>query len=127
MSPILIRILGLWVVARFLGRRRCWAGGVSSDIMRLSVQDRGRLLQRLAVDSTAPAYARAIALLPSLYVLAPFDLVPDALPVVGNLDDEVVLGAALTLLGFLMPRQALERQVEALSPRPPAALVEMNP
>jgi uncharacterized membrane protein YkvA (DUF1232 family) len=34
-----------------------------------------------------------------LYVLNPFDLVPDFIPVVGQLDDALVVGACLALIG----------------------------
>jgi uncharacterized membrane protein YkvA (DUF1232 family) len=34
-----------------------------------------------------------------LYILNPLDLIPDALPILGVIDDTMVLGVFLTLLG----------------------------
>ena len=46
------------------------------------------------LDRRAPLVARAFAVLALLYVVWPFDLVPDAIPVLGWLDD-LVLGPLL--------------------------------
>ena len=61
----------------------------------------------------------AIGLLPKLtllvlvgYLALPFDLIPDFIPVVGQLDDLAVAFAAIALLLVLVPR---ERFIAALS------------
>ncbi len=52
-----------------------------------------------------------------LYVLDPFDLVPDVLPIIGEIDDAAVIGACL----FLVERDLLKYQ-EWRDTTPPPAL-----
>ncbi len=66
--------------------------------------DEGRLLLGLVRDVRAgryrclPVWTLSAAGFALLYVLNPFDLVPDALPVVGLLDDAAVVSVCLSLL-----------------------------
>jgi uncharacterized membrane protein YkvA (DUF1232 family) len=46
-----------------------------------------------------PWHSMAVAAVAILYSVSPADLIPDALPLVGNVDDLFVLGLALKLLG----------------------------
>lgn len=52
-----------------------------------------------AGDPRVPWYAKALALLVTAYAFSPIDLIPDFIPVLGHLDDLVLLplGIALTL------------------------------
>ena len=73
-----------------------------SGIQRLL--DEGRLLLRLVRDVREgqyrglPIWTLSAAGFALLYVFNPFDLVPDALPVVGFLDDAAVMSACLSLV-----------------------------
>ena len=64
----------------------------------------GKLLSALIKDWRAGRYRKAMygtiaaAAFALLYVLNPFDLVPDVLPFIGAVDDAAVLGACLMLL-----------------------------
>lgn len=66
--------------------------------------DDGRLLLHLVRDAWSGSYRRvprwtlSAAVFTLLYVLNPLDLVPDALPVVGALDDAAVVSLALLLM-----------------------------
>jgi uncharacterized membrane protein YkvA (DUF1232 family) len=66
--------------------------------------DDGQLLLALVRDTWQDRYPRAPwwtvsgAAFALLYVLNPFDLVPDALPLIGVLDDAAVVSACLVLL-----------------------------
>ena len=71
-----------------------------------TLKARARLLKRetyamyLAVrDPRTPWYARAVAGVVLAYALSPFDLIPDFIPVIGLLDDLILvpLGFALAL------------------------------
>jgi uncharacterized membrane protein YkvA (DUF1232 family) len=55
----------------------------------------GRLLWSLASDSRVPGSRKALLALAAAYVLSPWDLVPDGLPVLGGLDDVVVVVLAV--------------------------------
>ena len=64
----------------------------------------GRLLLELVRDArqgryrAVPTWALSAAGFALLYVLNPFDLVPDALPLLGLLDDAAVVSACLSLV-----------------------------
>ena len=51
-----------------------------------------RLLGRLARDRSLPAGLRMRLWLGAAYLALPIDLVPDFLPVVGHMDDAIVVG-----------------------------------
>lgn len=53
------------------------------------------LARRLRKDPRVPRRARAAVLLAGLWVLSPIDLIPEFLPVIGPLDDVVVVALAL--------------------------------
>jgi uncharacterized membrane protein YkvA (DUF1232 family) len=56
------------------------------------------LVSRLARDKRISRPRRAVLFVVLGYLAFPFDLVPDFLPVAGQLDDAVILGLALRLL-----------------------------
>ena len=60
--------------------------------------DVARLLWRVARDRRVPWHAKAVAGGAVAYVVSPIDVVPDFLPVVGQLDDLVLVGKALQYL-----------------------------
>jgi len=64
------------------------------DALRL-LPDLLRLVRSLAADPTVPRRARAWLVLLLGYLLMPFDLVPDMIPVVGYADDVVVVAVVL--------------------------------
>jgi len=53
------------------------------------------LLKRLLADPRVPRRRRVLMALALGYLLVPFDLVPDFVPVAGQLDDAIVVGLAL--------------------------------
>lgn len=52
-----------------------------------------------------PWYAKALAALTVAYALSPVDLIPDFIPVLGYLDDAVLLPAMIALTLKLIPRE----------------------
>ena len=50
-----------------------------------------RLLRSLARDGSLPRHVRVGIWLPLVYLAAPIDLVPDFIPVVGHVDDLIVV------------------------------------
>jgi uncharacterized membrane protein YkvA (DUF1232 family) len=55
-----------------------------------------------------PWYAKAVATLIIGYALSPIDLIPDFIPVVGYLDDFIIIPAGIALLIKIIPRDILE-------------------
>lgn len=66
-----------------------------------------------ARDPRTPWLARWLALLVAAYALSPIDLIPDFVPVLGYLDDQVIVALGLALVLRMIPdevkRSAQER------------------
>ncbi len=68
----------------------------------------------VARDSRTPWYARGLAFVVVGYALSPFDLIPDAIPVLGLLDDLILVPAGIWLVLRLVPQNVLkEARVQA--------------
>jgi len=65
-----------------------------------------RVAVRLIREPAVSALTKIIPVLALLYVIDPFDFVPDVLPIVGELDDLAVVLAALETFLTLAPRAA---------------------
>ena len=64
-------------------------------------------VRRLRRHPAVPRRARIALLVAGLWVLSPIDLIPEFLPVIGPLDDVVVVALALRYAGRQVPRQVL--------------------
>ena len=60
-------------------------------------------------DSETPAAAKIFAGLAVLYALSPIDLIPDFIPVIGYLDDLLILPLLVSLAVRYIPKDILER------------------
>lgn len=56
-----------------------------------------------ARDARAPWYAKAFGLLITAYALSPIDLIPDFIPVLGLLDDIILVPAGIWLFVKMLP------------------------
>jgi len=56
-----------------------------------------------ARDPRAPWYARAFGLLIAAYALSPIDLIPDFIPILGLLDDALLIPAGIWLFVRMLP------------------------
>jgi uncharacterized membrane protein YkvA (DUF1232 family) len=65
------------------------------------------LLRSLSRDPRVPASAKIALAVAALWVLSPIDLIPEFLPVIGPLDDVVVVALALRYAGRRVPRDVL--------------------
>lgn len=65
-------------------------------------------VRRLRRDPRVPRRAKAAVAFAGLWVLSPIDLIPEFLPVIGPLDDVVVVALALRYAARRVPRAALE-------------------
>ncbi len=72
-----------------------------------------------ARDSRTPWVARALVFLVVAYALSPVDLIPDFIPVLGYLDDLVIVPAGIALALALIPPEVMAQAREkARSARP---------
>lgn len=58
-------------------------------------------------DKRTPWYAKAIVFMVVSYALSPIDLIPDFIPVLGYLDDLILIPAGITLAIKLVPDEVL--------------------
>lgn len=76
-------------------------------------------------DPRTPFAARLVGVLIAAYALSPLDLVPDFIPVLGLIDDVVLIPAGIWLFERLIPRAQLAEHraaAEAASERPVSVL-----
>jgi uncharacterized membrane protein YkvA (DUF1232 family) len=56
-------------------------------------------------DPKTPRLAKVLLVAAALYVISPFDIVPDVMPILGWLDDAAVIPLALTAFAKLAARR----------------------
>ncbi len=74
----------------------------------------GRLLLALVRDDRVPASRKAVLGLAAAYLALPVDLIPEAVPVIGALDDLAVVILALDVFLETVPPQLLEEKLVEL-------------
>jgi len=58
-------------------------------------------------DPRVPWYAKVFALIIVAYALSPVDLIPDFIPVIGYLDDLILIPAGIILLMKMIPKEVM--------------------
>ena len=76
-----------------------WARGLKRDTVALYLAAR---------DPRVPWYAKAVAACVAAYALSPIDLIPDFVPVIGYLDDIILVPLGIGLAIRLIPPGILE-------------------
>ncbi len=93
---------------------RGWARALKRDILALWLA---------ANDRRTPRAARVLAALVAAYALSPIDLIPDFIPVLGYLDDLLLLPVGIWLAVRLIPPPLLaELRIEAATREWPRSL-----
>ena len=91
---------------------RDWARRVKRDVVAVYFAAR---------DPATPFLVRALAVAVAAYALSPIDLIPDFIPVLGYLDDLLIVPLGLSLVIRLLPVPVLDaarRKAEATLERP---------
>ena len=107
---------------------------ISSSSCMADWKSKVRLLKRdvlalylAARDPRVPWYAKTLALVTAAYALSPIDLIPDFIPIIGLLDDLVLIPLAILLCVRLIPACVMAElrmlAEERLAKRPPTSLV----
>jgi uncharacterized membrane protein YkvA (DUF1232 family) len=94
------------VTTPFTQRLRDWARGIKRDVTALYFAAR---------DPRVPWYAKAVALAVAAYALSPIDLIPDFIPVLGYLDDVIIVPLGILLAVRLIPADILAEHRAAAS------------
>ncbi|NWK52785.1 DUF1232 domain-containing protein [Acinetobacter sp. SwsAc5] len=75
----------------------------------------------VARDPETPFMAKLLALLVAAYAISPIDLIPDFIPVLGYLDDLILVPLGIMLVLRLVPAEVMQRcrlQADAISQKP---------
>lgn len=75
-----------------------WAKMMERDVFALYLAGR---------DPRVPWYVKLLAAATAAYAFSPIDLVPDFIPVIGYLDDLIILPTAIWLTVRLIPKEIL--------------------
>ncbi len=81
-----------------LKQLKTWAKAIKRDVHALWLA---------AHDPRTPWYAKALAFGIAAYALSPIDLIPDFIPVLGYLDDAILLPLAIMLAVRLVPAEVM--------------------
>ncbi len=76
-----------------------WAQNIKRDVVALWIAAR---------DPRVPWYAKAVAAAAAVYAFSPIDLIPDFIPVLGYLDDLVIVPLGILLAVRLIPAPLMQ-------------------
>lgn len=79
-----------------VARLRAWAKTLKRDVVALHLAAR---------DPRTPLGARILALAVLAYALSPLDLIPDFIPILGQLDDVILVPLGIWLVVRMIPRE----------------------
>jgi uncharacterized membrane protein YkvA (DUF1232 family) len=82
-----------------LQRARQWAREIKRDVVAIWIAAR---------DPRVPWYAKLLAAAVAAYALSPIDLIPDFVPVLGYLDDVIIVPAGILLIVRLIPHGLMD-------------------
>ena len=81
-------------MAALAARLAAWARSIKRDVHAVYLASR---------DPRTPWYAKAVAIGVVAYALSPIDLIPDFIPVLGQLDELIILPLGIWLVVRLIP------------------------
>ena len=76
-----------------------WAKTIKKDVL---------VVWLVAKDQRTPVWIKILALIVAAYALSPIDLIPDFIPVLGYLDDIIIVPLGLLLVIKLTPQEILD-------------------
>ncbi len=91
-----------------LTRIKTWARALKRDIVALWIA---------ALDRRTPRVAKLAAGAVAAYALSPIDLIPDVIPVLGYLDEIVLLPLAIALIVRMIPPELMREYRAAATAR----------
>lgn len=94
------------------GRLKDWARTIKRDVHAIYLAAR---------DRRTPWYVKALALCVAGYALSPIDLIPDFIPVLGYLDDIIIVPLGIWAIVKMIPPEVMAEH------RAAAALVQERP
>ena len=102
---------GAWLLVRTQPPER---RALASRITRLPWRAKAKLAWRLLRDGRVPLWLRAVLPALALYLAMPLDIIPDFIPVIGYLDDLLVIAFAAGILLRFTPAAVIEEHIVQL-------------
>lgn len=92
---------------KFITRAKQWAGTIKRDVRAIWFAGR---------DPRTPWLAKALALAVAAYAISPIDLIPDFIPIIGYLDDLIIVPLGIILVIRLIPPELMtEYRITAMA------------
>jgi uncharacterized membrane protein YkvA (DUF1232 family) len=82
-------------------------------ILALSMREKAAFARWMLTDPGSPWVGRALVAVLVGYLALPFDLVPDFIPVLGQLDDAIVTFAIVAAIVRMVPAERIEAGIAA--------------
>jgi uncharacterized membrane protein YkvA (DUF1232 family) len=90
---------------------------IARRIGKLSVGDKFALGRALFADVRVPIWAKLLTIAIVVYLASPIDLLPDFIPVLGYLDDVLIVMAGVGLLLIAVPISVVEEHLRTFEDR----------
>lgn len=92
------------MTTRLISNAKQWSHTIKRDVHAVWLA---------AHDPRTPWFAKALALVLAAYAVSPIDLIPDFIPVLGYLDDLVLVPLGIMLVVRLIPPEVMEEHRES--------------
>lgn len=99
-------------MSKFIKNLKKWARQIKLDVCAVWFAAR---------DPATPLIAKILSLIVAAYAISPIDLIPDFIPVLGYLDDLILVPLGIMLVLKLIPLDVMERcrdKAEKLNAKP---------
>jgi uncharacterized membrane protein YkvA (DUF1232 family) len=91
-------------MVKLIDKAKQWARTIKRDVHAVWLAAR---------DPRTPWLAKALALFVAAYAVSPIDLIPDFIPVIGYLDDLIIVPLGIMLVVRLIPPEVMAEHREA--------------
>lgn len=75
---------------------------------------KARLVYKLFLDPEVPIYLKVLPVAAIVYLLLPFDFLPDVIPGIGQLDDITILIVGAKMFIDMAPHEVVERHLQGM-------------
>jgi len=101
---------------RFIADAKTWAKNIKRDVHAVWLAAR---------DPRTPLLAKVLALIVAAYAVSPIDLIPDFIPIIGYLDDLIIVPLGIMLVVGLIPAEVMRehRETAAQASRRPVSRI----
>lgn len=91
------------MTAKLISKAKQWARTIKRDVHAVWLAAR---------DPRTPWFAKILALVVAAYAVSPIDLIPDFIPVLGYLDDLIIVPLGIMLVVRLIPPEVMNEHRE---------------